>query len=187
MTTSTEALNPGVGANAAGRNDRLASQVQRLRTRAASGGLDHWLLIVGSILMPLGVVFILLGWAGASRTPLPFEQNDYLISGGLLGLALVMAGGFTYFAYWQTVRIRESRIQATNLTAAITRLEALISGGASVGGLTAATPTLVATAGGSIFHRPDCPAVAGRTDLSNVDPANTTLRPCRICSPLDPA
>lgn len=187
MTTSTEALNPGVGGNAAGRNDRLASQIQRLRTRAASGGLDHWLLIVGSILMPLGVVFILLGWAGASRTPLPFEQNDYLISGGLLGLALVVAGGFTYFAYWQTVRIRESRVQAAAFTNAISRLEALISGGASVAGITAAAPKLVATAGGSIFHRTDCPAVAGRTDLSNVDPNNTTLRPCRICSPLDPA
>jgi hypothetical protein len=188
MTTSTEALTtPGVGNPAASRNDRLASQVQRLRTRAASGGLDHWLLIVGSILMPLGVVFILLGWAGASRTPLPFEQNDYLISGGLLGLALVMAGGFTYFAYWQTVRIRESRVQSATLTSAINRLEAMLGGGGTVATSLGHAPTLVATAGGSIFHRPDCPAVAGRDDLSNVDPNNTALRPCRICTPLDPA
>jgi hypothetical protein len=187
MTTSTEALNPpGVGSPAAGRIDRLYGQAHRLRTRAASGHLDRWLLIVGSVLMPLGVVFILLGWAGASRTPLPFEQNDYLISGGLLGLALVMAGGFTYFAYWQTVRIRESRSQATALTTAITRLEAMLSGGAVVGAGPAAA-NLVATANGTIFHRPDCAAVLGRDDLIRVDAATTTLRPCRICTPLDPA
>jgi hypothetical protein len=188
MTTTTEtyADQPGVGGSAASRITRLSDQVRRLRTRAATGNLDRWLLIAGGVLMPLGIVFILLGWAGASRTPLPFEQNDYLISGGLLGLGLVIAGGFTYFAYWQTVRIRESRIQATELTSAIGRLEALLSAGAAVGGgLAAPTQVFVATASGSIFHRPDCPAVISRDDLSNVDATTTKLRPCRICTPLD--
>jgi hypothetical protein len=186
MTTTTP---PTFATSAANRIDRLAAQVQRLRTRASSGGLDRWLLIIGGILMPLGVVFILLGWAGAARTPLPFEQNDYLISGGLLGLALVIAGGFTYFAYWQTVRIRESRAQAADLTSSINRLEALLSGGAVAGGAVAAPKakrqTFVATATGSIFHRPDCAAVAGRDDLTKVDATKTKLRPCRICTPLE--
>lgn len=190
MTTSTGTVSdkPGFADSAASRITRLSEQVRQLRTRAASGNLDHWLLISGGVLMPLGVVLILLGWAGASRTPLPFEQNDYLISGGLLGLALVIAGGFTYFAYWQTVRIRESRIQASDLTGAIGRLEALLSGGAAIGGALAAPgQTFVATASGSIFHRPDCPAVISRDDLSKVDAATTKLRPCRICTPLDDA
>jgi hypothetical protein len=184
MTTTTPTY-----ANSANRIDRLSEQVRRLRTRASAGNLDRWLLIGGGVLMPLGIVFIILGWAGASRTPLPFEQNDYLISGGLLGLALVVAGGFTYFAYWQTVRIRESRVQAADLTAAINRLEALMSGGAAIGGglLGAPTQTFVATASGSIFHRPDCAAVAGRDDLAKVDATKTKLRPCRICTPLEDA
>src|SRR3954453_14303185 len=126
-TTSPTYGNP----TATNRIDRLAEQVRRLRTRASAGHLDRWLLIGGGIMMPLGIVFILLGWAGAARTPLPFEQNDYLISGGLLGLALVVAGGFTYFAYWQTVRMPESRAQAAEMTNAIHRLEALLSGGAT--------------------------------------------------------
>jgi hypothetical protein len=184
MTTSSETLR----GSASNRIDRLATQVRRLRTRASAGQLDRWLLIGGGILMPLGLVFILLGWAGASRTPLPFEQNDYLISGGLLGLGLVISGGFTYFAYWQTVRIRESRVQATDLTNAISRLEELLASGAMLGtGRTTVTKTFVATASGSIFHRPDCAAVSGRTDLSKVNPENTKLRPCRICTPLDDA
>jgi hypothetical protein len=184
MTTTTP---PTFASSAASRIDRLSEQVQRLRTRASSGGLDRWLLVVGGVLMPLGVILILLGWAGAARTPLPFEQNDYLISGGILGLALVVAGGFTYFAYWQTVRIRESRAQAAELTSAVNRLEALLSGGAAAGGAVAAPKqqTFVATATGSIFHRPDCAAVAGREDLTKVDAAKTKLRPCRICTPLD--
>jgi hypothetical protein len=185
MTTTSAPLTSA----ASSRADRLSDQVRRLRTRASEGHLDRWLLIAGGVLMPLGVVFIILGWAGASRTPLPFEQTDYLISGGILGLALVVAGGFTYFAYWQTVRIRESRIQTATLAAAIQRLEAVLGGadgaGTAVGAR--ATTSFVATASGSIFHRPECAAVAGRDDLTRVDPASTKLRPCRICTPLDAA
>jgi hypothetical protein len=185
MTTTTPTYGTGV---AASRADRLAEQVRRLRTRAASGNLDRWLLIGGGILMPLGVVLILLGWAGAARTPLPFEQNDYLISGGILGLALVVGGGFTYFAYWQTVRIRESRTQTADILNALKSLEAALAGGVATGGkASGATKAFVATASGSIFHRPDCAAVAGRDDLTKVDAAKTKLRPCRICTPLDDA
>src|SRR3954451_19126182 len=140
-----------------GRFTRLMQQVRSLRTRSLFGQLDVWMLVAGSILMPLGVVLIVLGWIGASRTPLPFEQNDYLISGGVLGLALVIAGGFVYFGYWQTVRVRESREQARELTAALGRVEALLRSGDSVtGGGTATVGSFVATASGSIFHRPDC-------------------------------
>jgi hypothetical protein len=163
---------------------RLTAQVRGLRTHTWLGSPDRWLLVVGGVLMPLGIVFILLGWVGASRTPLPFEQTPYLISGGLLGLALVFAGGFVYFAYWQTVRIRESREQTQQLAASLGRLEALlqVSGVATVGGTAAAT--YVATENGSIFHRQDCTVVAGRTDLRRVDPDRDGLAPCRICDPL---
>ncbi len=124
--------------------------------------------------MPLGVLLIILGWVGASRTPLPFEQTSYLISGGILGLALVIGGGFVYFAYWQTIRVRESRVQAEELTKALHRLEELLVAGVS-GAVTASKPSaeapFVATPNGSIFHRPDCTVVVGRTDLSTVNPS----------------
>jgi hypothetical protein len=163
---------------------RLTTQVRRLRTRAWLGSNDRWLLVVGGALMPLGIVLILLGWAGASRTPLPFEQTPYLISGGLLGLGLVFAGGFVYFAYWQTVRIRESREQTQQLVASLGRLEALLQAGGAAGAGGATVTTFVATTTGSIFHRQDCTVVAGRTDLRRVDPDRDGLAPCRICDPL---
>ena len=185
MSASSEVMRPA--GDATSRVDRLAEQVRSLRTRAGTGGLDRWLLIVGGVLMPLGVLFIILGWVGASRTALPFEQNDYLISGGILGLALTIAGGFVYFAYWQTVRIRDSRQQARALTDAVARLEVLLAGTTTTSPTTATATSFVATANGSIFHRPDCAAVAGRSDLHRVKAATTKLRPCRICNPLENA
>ena len=191
MTTTTENLAQklGTGRPADSRSNRLSEQIARLRTRATTGGLERWLLIVGGLLMPLGVLLILLGWNGVAHTPLTFEQNSYLISGGLLGLSLVFAGGFVYFAYWQTVRIRESREQTREVADALRRLEALLTGGSVAlssngSGATDATKSFVATPNGSIFHRADCSVVAGRNDLSSVDANRTKLEPCRICTPL---
>ncbi|HEU5033937.1 MAG TPA: hypothetical protein VFT62_04160 [Mycobacteriales bacterium] len=190
MTTSTHRLGdalPGSGSST-GRFGRLAESVRELRTRAAGGRRDQWLLILGGLLMPIGVLLIVLGWVGASQTPLPFEQTSYLISGGILGLGLTVAGGFIYFAYWQSLRIRESREQTKQLADALGRLELLLGGGAATtvaGTLRPSTHEFVATPNGSIFHRPDCSVVAGRTDLSGVNPAKTKLEPCRICNPLE--
>ena len=85
------------------------------------------MLVVGGVLVPLGVLLVFLGWLGASRTPLLFEQIPYLISGGQLGLALVVGGGFVYFTYWQAVRVREARAQHAELIAALARLEATMT------------------------------------------------------------
>ena len=57
------------------------------------------LRVVGALLLPLGISAIITGWYGASHTGKIYEQNAYLISGGILGLAFVFAGGFLYFSY----------------------------------------------------------------------------------------
>jgi hypothetical protein len=186
MTTSIETL--GERGSAAGLVARLSDQVRMVRTRASGFGFDRLMLVAGGLLMPVGVILILLGWAGAARTPFAWEQTDYLISGGILGLALVFAGGFLYFAYWNTVRINESRAQTRQMIAALGRVEALLSGGAGVDESGRAIPAprrFVATPSGSIFHRPDCAAVAGRSDVKDVNVERTSLKPCRICNPLE--
>src|SRR5260370_11862656 len=81
---------------------QLAERAARLRTRSRTIPLDRWLLIVGGSLLPLGLLLIILGWMGAAHTVLLFEQVPYLLSGGLLGLGLVFAAGFIYFAYRPT-------------------------------------------------------------------------------------
>jgi hypothetical protein len=176
MTTSVETI--GERGSAAGLMGRLSEQVRAVRTRAGGLGFDRVMFIAGCVLMPLGIVLIVLGWAGAARTPFAWEQTDYLISGGILGLALVFAGGFLYFSYWNNVRINESRAQTRQLVSALGRVEALLSGGASVDDSGRAIPAprrYVATPSGSIFHRPDCAAVAGRSDIKDVNIERTSL------------
>src|SRR4051812_37352232 len=123
----------GLSAAATERHNRLADRVARLRTRAAGGSLDRWLLIIGGIMLPLGFMLIVLGWLGASQTVLVFEQIPYMVSGGLLGLAFVFAGGFVYFAYWQTLLVRDTRAERRELTESLRRIETLLANGAAGG------------------------------------------------------
>jgi hypothetical protein len=97
------------------RHNRLASSMQDLRTRAGGADKARVLLVMGGVLIPLGIVLILLGWSGVSHTTDTFEQTPYVVSGGLLGLALVVAGGFCYFGYWQTHVVRAVRRDAADI------------------------------------------------------------------------
>lgn len=172
----------------AARQERLAGRVGRLRTRTGTGSLDRWLLLLGGVLLPLGFLVIVMGWIGAAGTPYLFEQVPYLISGGLLGSALVFAGGFVYFAYWQTLLVRESRTAREDLQAALARIEALLATGAAGASLAPTTTNgqtgLVATSTGSMIHRPDCAVVAGRTNLRPAAPDEPGLTACGLCQPL---
>ena len=105
------------------REARLTESLRKLRTGAGNGQFDRILLTLGAVLLPLGVMLILLGWYGASHTTLEFEQNSYLISGGILGLALVVVGGFIYFGFWIMRLAREMRTQSEAVTDALAKIE----------------------------------------------------------------
>ena len=181
-----------------GRLERMRRDIQGVRARrGAALPIDRWLMIGGGFLAVFGVLFIILGWAGASRTPYVFEQIPYLISGGLLGLALAALGGLAYFAYWMTRQIKATQEQANATQEALGRIEELLAAGAGAGpnGARAAgsiAPAkksangkpFVTTAKGSMFHRPDCVVVAGKTDLEHVRGTEQGLVPCKICDPL---
>ena len=93
--------------------DANAGEVRRARFRAATGRLAErssstdlitWMLVPGSIALLLGLGAITLGWVGAARTTREIEQIPYLISGGLLGLALVILGGLLLIStFWVAV------------------------------------------------------------------------------------
>lgn len=181
-------------ADGASRQQRLAQAISSVRTRTAATDAARVLLIVGSILAPLGLVVILLGWWGASHTPNLYEQVPYSISGGMFGLGLVFGGGFAYFAYWMTHLVRATQRDTAETRAVLERIESLLSGAGSGGGNgngsaaaiaaeLVASPTYVATARGTLYHRPDCAAVAGRKGTKTIDPSKGQLQPCGICNP----
>jgi hypothetical protein len=134
MTATTS--DPLVEDETARRHNRLASSVRELRTRAGGADPARLLLTLGGVLIPLGIVLILLGWSGVSHTTDTFEQTPYVVSGGLLGLALVVAGGFCYFAYWQTQVVRAVRRDAADIRSmrdSLQRIETLLASNAKPG------------------------------------------------------
>ena len=171
------------------RQQRLSANVRSLRVPRGGFALsDRWMLYIGGTLLPLGLMLVLLGWQGASHTVLVFEQIPYLISGGVLGLSLVFAGGFVYFAYWMTLMVRENREMRADLVSVLGRMELLMQDAAlptaSSRTVQSAAVTLVATKTGSMIHRSDCVAVENRDNLRTVAAGAKGLTPCQLCDPL---
>ena len=103
-----------LSAEIAGRYQHLTERATRLRGRTAPDR-SKALFVVGGAAVSLGLAMVVLGYLGASHTIYVFEQIPYLISGGILGGCLVIAGGFSYFAFWLT-RLHEemSQTRASN-------------------------------------------------------------------------
>lgn len=80
-------------ARAASRRARFRDSLRDVAARSTSDELTRWMLVPASILVIVGFNFMLFGWIGASGTFRQIEQIPYLISGGLVGLALVFLGG----------------------------------------------------------------------------------------------
>ena len=138
------------------RHDELIADARSLR-RASGRWNDRWLLVLGGLALALGLVAIVLGWYGSAQSTLEFEQTPYVISGGLLGVGLIVLGGFTYFSYWLTCLVRENRESARRSAAHQDRLESLI---AQL--VVDRSAQLVATEHGSVVHRVGCPATLGQ-------------------------
>lgn len=176
----------------------LGERMQQLATTASRPDADRVLRVVGPVLLPTGAILILLGWYGAANTTRVFLQIPYLISGGLLGLGLMFAGGFLYFTRWITDLLDESRRNADQARSdaertakALERIEDLLREVPLTGGTSAvvrppapaveATAGLVATMKGSMVHRPECRLVEGRPTR----PVASTdeLGRCQVCRP----
>ncbi|MGV3759735.1 MAG: hypothetical protein ACO1PW_09370, partial [Actinomycetota bacterium] len=93
---------------------RVGGSVLRLEERI--------LMVAGGVIAPLGIIVVLLGWWGAAHTPYVFEQVPYLISGGLLGLAMVFLGALFYFTHWITQLVKEQRAQSAAVLEALQAL-----------------------------------------------------------------
>jgi hypothetical protein len=86
------------------RRARFREAVSGMVSRAESTDLLRWVLLPGAIAMVSGFVLMVLGWVGASRTFREIEQIPYLISGGLVGLGLVIVGALLLAsAFWMVL------------------------------------------------------------------------------------
>jgi hypothetical protein len=117
QTTPAESSTP-VGA----REARLVSVLSKARRRTAVVPTERWLLGLGGGLILAGLVLVVIGWVGTSRTVLVAGQIPYVVSGGLLGLGLIFLGGFLYFGYWLALLFRDGRQRGERQDAALDRM-----------------------------------------------------------------
>ena len=145
---------------------------------------------LGLGLVALGFLSIGLGYNGAAGTIAVAAQLPYLVSGGLIGLSLVVLGG----ALLIVQAGREDRQRLEGLLLQLVEAGGAGSGARGGSGGTAGAPALVPSdveglfaAGSASFHRPDCRLVEGRDDVSYLTEAEAGangLKACRVCQPL---
>jgi hypothetical protein len=125
----------------------------------------------------LGLLFVGLGYNGMASNHRVEAQMPYLLSGGILGLSLVVFG--TGLMVTKAAREDRQRLEVVLMQL----LDAQHDGGlarvpSDVDGLFAA--------GTTSFHRPGCRLVDGREEVGYVtaeEAATRQLTPCRVCQP----
>ncbi|MHB8439366.1 MAG: hypothetical protein ACYDD4_09415 [Acidimicrobiales bacterium] len=178
---------------------------RRRNNGGASGGIDlrnTWQILAGSILIPLGVVFILKAWYGAAHTAYVQQQIPYLVSGSFVGLGCLVLGGLLYWAHWlyrlydqadlhhdEQLKMMEQLIRAVGehgAGGAAGLLPAPPSASQMVDtGETPSTPQYVVTPTGSVYHLPTCAVVSHHSEGLRVLGSGgvVDMEPCRICMP----
>lgn len=152
----------------------LMGAAARLRSRRRRPfPIETFLLVAGGLLLPVGIIVIIVGWYGSAHTFHSYEQTDYLISGGLLGLGLVFVGGFLYFGYWMTRQIRTSTTANQQMLQALGRIEAQLGAGANGKHLPLGMPaaSLPPDRARPARSRSDAPAARKERDAAGRQPA----------------
>jgi hypothetical protein len=170
---------------------------------------NSWQVIAGALLIPLGVVFILLGWYGAAHARVVQQQIPYMVSGSFIGLGCMIVGGLLFFGHWlyriydqadlhheEQQRLLETiaaallaqRGDGAGVGAGVATALGSSTAGTETGiavGDPAPTTTFYATSSGTVYHRADCAVVAHHPeDLRVLGPDGIVgMRACQICSP----
>jgi hypothetical protein len=167
----------------AGASERLSRTLSSLRTGTSVGRIA--ILVIG-----VGLLLIGLGWNGMAGAggeingvPNLNAQLPWLVSGGILGLALVVFGAALLIAH----NARADRVQLeSKLSEILDQLSRPVATPGSASAQSSRRSTRDFRAGATAYHRADCRLVDGREDLEPVTRKNAEaqgLRPCRVCKP----
>ncbi|MFI9153480.1 hypothetical protein [Streptomyces sp. NPDC053367] len=145
--------------------------------RTSRAGTSHTVLWAGWAALAAGAVLCVIGWYGVSGERFAERQLPYLASCTVPGAALIVAAA-VLLAHGRdaTAAARVEELYALLVAAEPPREEA--EGERPVAG------ELVAVPGGTLFHRADCPLVAGKAEAGPVDEhGRAGLDPCPVCAP----
>jgi hypothetical protein len=118
----------------ADRVDQFKQEIAEMRIRPPEDTSERVWLIAGLVLPLLGLVAIFIGWWGASGSAYPAEQLPYVISGGILGLGLIILGAALfvrysmtrYMRFWLLRMIYEERAQTDRTVESLDNVESLL-------------------------------------------------------------
>jgi hypothetical protein len=142
--------------------------------------------ILGLAFVTAGFIIVGVAWNGAAGQNIVEAQFPYVLSGGFMGVALVITGCTLIFL--STLRAERQLLtdkfdeMATLLSRNLGRLQVTTNGS---GG---SQEQVIATS--AAYHRPDCSILKGKTGLSTISvdqAAAEGLQPCRACAPPRPA
>lgn len=170
--------------------DARPSMLRRLRSRERGRTRTHRAARAGALLrkeqraisalitLGAGVVFILLGWYGAAHTNILTEQIPYLISGGLLGLGLIIVAGIMASSAAIERDNRALREDIAGALAAMGRNVRVATPGSSA--------RVYLVPGGRAYHVEGCPILEGKDGIeetARADAEGSGLAACKLCGP----
>lgn len=145
----------------------------------------HPVLWAGWAALAVGAVLCVIGWYGVSGERYVGRQLPYLASCTVPGAALIVAGA-VLLTHGRGA-LAASRVEELyGLLVAAGPADAEESGPAAAALPLAVSGDLLMVPGGTLWHRADCPLVAGKTEAVPVDTkliAGGELGPCPICEP----
>ncbi len=138
--------------------DGFAARVQQLHVPEPKADREALLLKVGAALAVVGVVLIFVAWFQTSGTSSVAEQIPFAISGGLIGLALVIFGSALViryslarlFRFWLARMLYEHQAQTDRTVEALGRIEAVLGGQAPGAPAARARPTASTDSAGAV-------------------------------------
>jgi len=144
----------------------------------------HPVLWAGWAALAAGAVLCVIGWYGISGERYAERQLPYLASCTVPGAALIIAGA-VLLTHGRNALAAARVEELYGLLVAAEPADADGSGQAAAAPL-ASSGELLMVPGGTLWHRADCPLVAGKPEAVPVDSRVLTsgeLGPCPICEP----
>lgn len=167
-------------------NKQRRFNLPNLRAAGLGGGLALVIVAVGLLVIGLGWNGMAGGGGEVNGIPNLNAQLPWLVSGGILGLALVVFGAAMLIVH--NARLDRARLES-KLDELVTAISRQVTSAAVP---YPAQPTTIAAgtfvAGASAFHAPGCRLVQGRDDVELVtanEADERKLRACRVCKPLE--
>lgn len=144
----------------------------------------NWRTLSALALLVAGVTFVLLAWYGAAYTNILTEQIPYLISGGLLGLGLIIVAGFLASSASIERETQELRRELARALDGLRTAEARPGGPASEPA--GADGRVFVVPGGKSYHVAGCPILEGKDGVRTLaagEAAGSGYAICKLCGP----